>query len=299
MITESFEYHTPQDVQSAIALLTEYGPEAKVLAGGHSLVPLMRLRLATPAVIVDLNHIPQLRGITTENGSITIGAMTTHATIEHSAELKAMLPVLPAAATFIGDPMVRNRGTIGGSLVHADPAGDWPAVALALDTQMQLVGPHGERTVRVDDFFVDLLTSAVEPDEILTNITIPIPTGRVGLSYQKFAHPASGYAVTGVAAMVMLDGADVCVDSRIAITGAGATAVRAAESEAMLHGTDLNGGNIDRAAEAALSGIDFLGDIYASEEYREQLVRVYTKRALLAALRAATSGHGGEAVKTI
>ncbi len=299
MITEAFEFHTPEDVQSAVALLSEHGPEAKVLAGGHSLVPLMRLRLTTPSVIVDLNRIPQLCGITTENGSITIGAMTTHATIEHSAELKAMLPVLPAAATLIGDPMVRNRGTIGGSLVHADPAGDWPAVALALDTQLQLVGPHGERTVRADDFFVDLLTSAVEPDEILTNITIPVPTGRVGISYQKFAHPASGYAVTGVAAMVMLDDADVCIDSRIAITGAGAMAVRAAESEAMLRGTDLNGGSIDHAAEAAGSGIDFLGDIYASEEYREQLVRVYTKRSLIAALRAATSGHGAEAAKTI
>lgn len=299
MITETFEYHAPEDVQAAVAILAEHGPEAKVLAGGHSLVPLMRLRLATPSVIVDLNRIPQLRGITTENGSTTIGAMTTHAAIEHSAELKAMLPVLPAAATLIGDPMVRNRGTIGGSLVHADPAGDWPAVALALDAQLQLVGPHGERTVRADDFFVDLLTSAVEPDEILTNITIPIPTGRVGVSYQKFAHPASGYAVTGVAAMVMLDDADACIDSRIAITGAGATAVRATESEAMLRGTDLNGGSIDRAAESAVSGIDFLGDIYASEEYREQLVRVYTKRSLLAALRAATSGHGAEAAKTI
>ncbi len=299
MITETFEYHAPEDIQAAVAILAEHGPEAKVLAGGHSLVPLMRLRLATPSVIVDLNRIPQLRGITTENGSITIGAMTTHAAIEHSAELKAMLPVLPAAATLIGDPMVRNRGTIGGSLVHADPAGDWPAVALALDAQLQLVGPHGERTVRADDFFVDLMTSAVEPDEILTNITIPIPTGRVGVSYQKFPHPASGYAVTGVAAMVMLDDADACIDSRIAITGAGATAVRATESEAMLRGTDLNGGSIDRAAESAVSGIDFLGDIYASEEYREQLVRVYTKRSLLAALRAATSGHGAEAAKTI
>lgn len=299
MITETFEYHAPEDVQAAVAILAEHGPEAKVLAGGHSLVPLMRLRLATPSVIVDLNRIPQLRGITTENGSITIGAMTTHAAIEHSAELKAMLPVLPAAATLIGDPMVRNRGTIGGSLVHADPAGDWPAVALALDAQLQLVGPHGERTVRADDFFVDLLTSAVEPDEILTNITIPIPTGRVGVSYQKFAHPASGYAVTGVAAMVMLDDADACIESRIAITGAGATAVRATESEAMLRGTDLNGDSIDRAAESAVSGIDFLGDIYASEEYREQLVRVYTKRSVLAAFRAATSGHGVEAAKTI
>ena len=299
MIAESFEYHTPEDVQAAVALLSEHGPEAKLLAGGHSLVPLMRLRLATPSVIVDLNRITQLRGITTEYGSITIGAMTTHATIEHSADLKAMLPVLPAAATLIGDPMVRNRGTFGGSLVHADPAGDWPAVALALDAQMQLVGPHGERTVRADDFFVDLLTSAVEPDEILTNITIPVPTGRVGVSYQKFAHPASGYAVTGVAALVKLDDTDACIDSRIAITGAGATAVRARESEEILRGTDPNGGSLERATEASVSGIDFLGDNYASEEYREQLVRVYTERSIRAAFRAATSGHGADAAKTI
>jgi len=299
VITGMFEYHAPEEVQEAVALLAEHGDEAKVLAGGHSLVPLMKLRLATPSVIVDLNRIAALRGISQSDGSVTIGAMTTHAAIEHSADLKAALPVLPAAATLIGDPMVRNRGTIGGSLVHADPAGDWPAVALALDARMHLVGPVEERTVRAEEFFVDLLTSAVEPGEILTEIEIAISVGRFGMSYQKFAHPASGYAVTGVAAILVLDEASGCADCRVAITGAGATPVRAVDTEAALKGTALDDGAIAHAADLAVTGIDFLGDLYASEEYRKQLVRVYTRRAVIAALHSATRGTGAVAAKTI
>ncbi|MDP9352005.1 MAG: xanthine dehydrogenase family protein subunit M [Chloroflexota bacterium] len=299
MIPAEFEYHAPTTTQEAVQLLQQYGDEAKVLAGGHSLVPLLRLRLASPAVLVDINRIADLRGITRSNGTVTIGAMTTHATIEHSEGLKQALPILPAAATLIGDPMVRNRGTFGGSLAHADPAGDWPAVALALGAQMHILGPDGERTVPVDEFFVGLLTSAVEPGELLTHVSLPMPTGRVGMSYQKFAHPASGYAVTGVAALVTLGEDGICADCRVAITGAGDRATRATETEAALQGQVLNETTIARAAEHASSGVEFLGDIYASETYREQLVKVYAKRALLAALQSADSGERAAAQKTL
>ncbi len=299
MIPGEFEYHAPTTTQEAVQLLQQYGDEAKVLAGGHSLVPLLRLRLASPAVLVDINRIAELRGVTRSNGTVTIGAMTTHATIEHSEGLKQALPILPAAATLIGDPMVRNRGTFGGSLAHADPAGDWPAVALALGAQMHILGPDGERTVPVDEFFVGLLTSAVEPGELLTHVSLPMPTGRVGMSYQKFAHPASGYAVTGVAALVTLGEDGICADCRVAITGAGDRATRATETEAALQGQVLDETTIAHAAERAGAGVEFLGDIYASETYREQLVKVYAKRALLAALQSADSGERAAAQKTL
>ncbi len=299
MIPGQFDYHAPTTVQEAVQLLQEHGDEAKVLAGGHSLVPLMRLRLAAPSVLVDINRIPELRGINRTNGTVTIGATTTHATIERSEELKRALPILPAAATVIGDPMVRNRGTFGGSLAHADPAGDWPAVALALNAEMRIVGPDGERTVPAGEFFVDLLTSAVEPGELLTHVSIPVPGGNVGMSYQKFGHPASGYAVTGVAAIVTLYENNYCLDCSIAITGAGTKATRATETENALRNQTLDEATIAQAAERAGTGIDFLGDIYASEEYRQQLVKVYTKRALLAALHAANEGQRAEAQKTL
>lgn len=299
MIPSQFDYYAPATVPEALQLLQEHGDEAKVLAGGHSLVPLMRLRLAQPSVLVDINRIAELRGIGRTNGTVTIGATTTHAAIEHARELRQLLPILPAAATVIGDPMVRNRGTFGGSLAHADPAGDWPAVALALHAQMYVAGPGGERTVPADEFFVDLLTSAVEPGELLTRITIPVPAGKVGMSYQKFGHPASGYAVTGVAAVLTLDEAGACQECSVAITGAGTKATRATETESALRGQALDEATIARAAEQAGAGIEFLGDIYASEEYRQQLVRVYARRALSAALQAAKQGRGAEAEKTL
>lgn len=299
MIPGEFEYHAPTSTQEALQLLQQFGDEAKVLAGGHSLVPLLKLRLASPEVLVDINKIGELRGISRSNGTVTIGATTTHAAIEHSAELKQILPILPAAATLIGDPMVRNRGTFGGSLTHADPAGDWPAVALALGAEMRILGTNGERTVPAEEFFVGLLTSAVEPGELLTQVSLPVPTGRVGMSYQKFAHPASGYAVTGVAAIVSVGEDGRCEDCRVAITGAGDRATRAAETEAVLKAQTLDEDTIAQAADQAVPGVDFLGDIYASETYREQLVKVYTKRALLAALQAAGSGQRAEAEKTL
>lgn len=286
MIPAAFDYFTPTAVQEAVALLGQY-PEAKILAGGHSLVPMMKLRLANPPALIDINGIAELHGIEPTSGSVRIGALTTHAALEEDAGLRGRLPILHEAAHVIGDPMVRNRGTFGGSLAHADPSGDWPAVALALGARIRVTGPNGERTIEADDFFVDLLTSALEEGEVLTDVTIPLPAGRTGMSYQKFAHPASGYAVVGVAAVVTLDGSGACQSCRVAVTGAGSKATRATATEQALQGQQLDEATIARAAASASSNIDFLGDIFASADYRRHLVEVFTKRALTAAVQQA------------
>ncbi len=287
MFPNTFDYHAPTSVAEAVSLLQEHGDDAKVLAGGHSLLPLMKLRLSSPPVLVDIGRIPALRGIARSNGTVTIGAMTTHAEILRSEGLKSALPILAEAATNIGDPMVRNRGTFGGSLAHADPAGDWPAVALALGATMKVTGPDGDRTVAVDDFFLDMLTSDLQPNEVLTAVDLPVRGGTVGMSYQKFAHPASGYAVVGVAAVVTLGDDGAARECRVAVTGAGPKATRATATEDALTGQSPTPDAIAQAAERAGDGMDFLGDIYASESYRAHLVQVYTKRALLAAVEAA------------
>ena len=283
MIPGEFEYRKASSVQEAVSLLQE-NQEAKILAGGHSLIPMMKLRLATPPMLIDIGGIEELRGIRQADGGVAIGAMTTHAAVEESQELKQTFPIMYEAAHVIGDPMVRNVGTFGGSLAHADPAGDWPAIVLALGATMTVVGPSGERQIAADDFFVDLLTSALEPGEVLTEVTIPAPQGRTGMSYQKFSHPASGYAVVGVAAVVTLDASGNCQDCRVAITGAGPKATRATETENMLRGQAINADTIAQAAERAGDGMDFLGDIFASAEYRGHLVKVFTRRALTRAL---------------
>lgn len=286
MIPATFDYFTPTSVQEAVALLGQH-PEAKILAGGHSLVPMMKLRLANPPALIDINGIAELHGIEQSGDAVRIGALTTHAALEENADLRGRLPILHEAAHVIGDPMVRNRGTFGGSLAHADPSGDWPAVALALGARMRVTGPKGERTIGADDFFVDLLTSALEEGEVLTDVTIPLPAGKTGMSYQKFAHPASGYAVVGVAAVVTLDGSGACQSCRVAVTGAGSKATRATATEQALQGQHLDEATIARAAVSAGSDIDFLGDIFASADYRRHLVEVFTKRALLAAVQQA------------
>jgi carbon-monoxide dehydrogenase medium subunit len=283
MIPSEFDYIKAGSVKEALGLLQQHGDDAKVLAGGHSLVPMLKLRLANPAFLVDISGISELKGITSGGDKVTIGALTTHNDIEQSAELKSSFPILHEAATLIGDPMVRNRGTFGGSLAHADPAGDWPAVALALGAQMHITGLDGERTVAADDFFIDILTSDIQPGELLTSIDLPVAGGKVGMSYQKFSHPASGYAVVGVAAIVTVDGSGNCASARVAVTGAGAKATRLNSVEDALIGKALSEENVAAAAATAGGGIDYLGDIYASEEYREHLVKVFAKRAVLAA----------------
>jgi aerobic carbon-monoxide dehydrogenase medium subunit len=276
----AFEYHAPSTVQEAISLLSQYGGEAKLLAGGHSLIPIMNLRLAQPKALIDIGKIPGLVGIREEGGTIVIGAMTTHWLIESSALLKEKVPILPEAAAVIGDVQVRNRGTIGGSLAHADPAGDFPAVAVALDMQLKAVGPKGERTLKAREFFVDILTTALQPDEILTEIRVPAFAARTGSAYEKFPNPASRYAIVGAAAVVTVDGNGVCQKAAVGLNGVSGKPVAAVGVEQALIGKRLNDQTIQEAATKAADGLEPLGDIFASAPYRAHLARVYTKRAL-------------------
>jgi len=282
MIPSAFEYHAPTTVAEAISLLQQHGDEAKILAGGHSLLPAMKLRLAAPGVLIDITKIAELRGVVI-NGNVNIGSLTTWATLEHHDGLKSACPVLPEAVHLIGDIQVRNRGTIGGALAHADPAADAPAVVLALDGQIRAQGPSGERTIAISDFFTDMLTTALAPDELLTAVIVNRLGAGEGAAYAKFAHPASRYAIVGAAAYVKLDG-DTISACRVAITGAGPMAVRLNEVEQAVLGGDGSADAISSATANAGTGMDILGDIHASEEYRRAMVGVYAKRALTQAL---------------
>lgn len=280
MSAASFEYHAPSTLQEAIALLTRYDGEAKILAGGHSLLPIMNLRLAQPKALIDIGKIPGLSGIREDNGSIIIGAMTTHYLVETSSLLKQKVPILPETAAVIGDVQVRNRGTIGGSIAHADPAGDLPGAAVALDLQLKAVGPRGERSLRAREFFVDILTTALQPDEILTEIRLPAMAPRTGSAYEKFPNPASRYAIVGAAAVITLDGNGVCLKASVGLNGVTGTPVAAVGVEQALVGQRVNAQSIQEASAKAADGLEPLGDIFASATYRAHLARVFTKRAL-------------------
>jgi carbon-monoxide dehydrogenase medium subunit len=271
-----FEYQKPGSVQEAVALLAN--PDAKVLAGGHSLIPAMKLRLANPGTIVDINGISGLKGISVSGGA-TIGALTTYKELLSSADLKGPFPIIAQTANIVGDPAVRNRGTLGGSLAHSDPAADFTAVMLALGASVKAVGPGGERTIGIDDLFVDLFTSSLEADEILTSISIPADAAGAGQAYEKHAHPASGYAVVGVAAVLKVSGGTI-QSARVAVTGAISKATRATETEQALVGKAATAENIAAAAALATNGLELNGDTYASAEYRGHLVKVLAKRAI-------------------
>jgi carbon-monoxide dehydrogenase medium subunit len=282
MIPAGFEYFAPTSMDDAIALLQEHGEEAKLLAGGHSLIPLMKLRLTEPGVIVDIGGIGELRGIRRGNGSVAVGALTTYTTLAESSDLSGC-DALVEAALSVGDAQVRNRGTIGGSLAHADPGADLPAAVLALGAEIALRGPEGERTVNADDFFQGLFTSDVGESELLTEVRVRPAGDRTGTAYVKFPNPASGYAVVGVAASLTLNADGTVADARVAITGAGDHAVRATAVEDALRGQQPTDDAIASAASHAAEGIDPLDDIHASAEYRAELARVYTRRALVKA----------------
>jgi aerobic carbon-monoxide dehydrogenase medium subunit len=283
MIPAQFDYLTPATLDEALALLQQHADDAKILAGGHSLIPAMKLRLAMPAVLIDIGRIRDLAYIREEGGRIHIGAMTTHFQIEASDRLRQICPILPEAAAQIGDAQVRNRGTVGGSLAHADPAADWPAVMIALKAEMVAVGGQGERVIAADDFFVDLLTTALEAGEILREIRIAVPAGRYGQAYVKAAQPASGFAVVGVAAHLVRDAGGNCEAASVGITGVASKAYRAKGAEALLAGSSLDAEALAAAAATAADGVTINGDLYASETYRAHLAQVYTRRALEAA----------------
>jgi carbon-monoxide dehydrogenase medium subunit len=284
MIPNNFEYFAPKSVPEALSLLSKYQEDVKVLAGGHSLLPQMKLRLAAPKYVVDIGRIPGLAYIKEASGKVSIGALTTHYALESSALLKQKCPLLSETAAAIGDVQVRNRGTIGGSLVHADPAADWPAAVLALDAELKVIGKSGERTIKAEDFFVEMMTTAIQPTELLTEIQIPQLPARTGSTYLKMHQKASGFAIVGVAARVTLDASQVCQEVGIGITGVTSKAYRAKSVEIELTGKKLDSAAIKQAAQKATDGIEALADLHASSEYRSHLSRVYTRRALEAAL---------------
>jgi carbon-monoxide dehydrogenase medium subunit len=280
MYPSDFEYLVPASLAEAVSMLATNRGEAKILAGGHTLLPLMKLRLAKPACLIDIGRIEGLAGIRREADLLLIGPLTTHHAIETSELVGQAAPLLAETAARIGDLQVRNRGTIGGSLVHADPSSDLPAAILALEAELNAVGPQGERRIKAADFFVDLLTSALGEDEVLAEIRVPIPQGRQGSAYVKFDNPASHYAIVGVAAVLALAPDDTIVKARVGITGVGPTAYRATGVEQALEGQAAGEAAFTQAAAVAVDGIEVMGDIHASGEYRAHLARVYTKRAL-------------------
>ena len=293
MIPASFAYVAPDSLDQAIKLLQEKGSDAKILTGGHSLIPLLKLRLARPSVVIDLQKIESMRGIRSAGGGLEIGAATTHAEIEHSDEVQRTAPLLCETAGQIGDVRVRNVGTIGGSVVHADPASDWPAALLATGATMVLVGPSGERTVAAEDFFVGLLESAARAGEILTMVRIPAPDQpgqpRAG-AYRKLAQSASGFALAGAAAQVTLRNRTIA-SARIGVTGVSDHAYRPQSVEDALSGAPANEEAVGKACASAAEGVQVLGDLHASSRYRAHLAVVLTKRAVLAAIERASEGR--------
>jgi carbon-monoxide dehydrogenase medium subunit len=284
MYPAQFDYHAPGTLKEALDLLGKYRDDAKLLAGGHSLLPAMKLRLARPAHVVDLKKVPGLAGIRDEGSTLVIGAMTTHWTVESSPVVMSKCPVLAQTAAQIGDPMVRNLGTIGGSLAHADPAADYPAAIIALGAEMVAQGPKGKRSIKADDFFKALMTTALGADEILTEVRVPVCGAGVRCAYLKFPHPASRFAVVGVAAVLTLDGSKVSRAS-IGITGAGTRALRAKGVEAALTGKTLDAATIQAAADKAADGVDVQADLQGSVEYKQHLLRVFARRAIEAAIK--------------
>jgi carbon-monoxide dehydrogenase medium subunit len=279
MISGSFEYFAPTALDEALSLLQEHGDDAKVLAGGHSLIPTMKLRLAEPAVIIDIGRIGGLKGISESGGKLVIGALTTHHELESSDLVQQKVPLLAQTAAEIGDVQVRNKGTIGGSLAHADPAADWPAAILALDADIQIAGPNGERTVKATDFFQGLYETDLGDDEILTAIHVSIPDANTKGTYLKLHQVASGFALAGVAVVLTKSG-DTCQSVAVGITGVSDAPYRASGVESDLTGAALTAENIAAAAEKAVDGIDALEDIHASQAYRQNLAQVYTRRAI-------------------
>ena len=298
MFAADFDYYRADSVVDAGRLLAEH-PGAKLLAGGHSLIPLLKLRLATPAAVIDIGRIAALRGITVEGGGLRIGALTTHAEIAASDAVRERAEALAEAAAGIGDPAVRNRGTIGGNLAHADPASDPPTVLAALDATITVTGPDGARTLSAGDFFQGVMTTALGPNDVLTAIHVPAAAAGQGAAYVKFSHPASRYAVIGVA-VSLITGAPgggwtsqfkgeqreaLCVKAAVAIGGLAPKPTRCRAVEAALKDQPLSDGTF-AAAAAAVSGDlgdDLLGDVFASADYRKAVAPVYVRRALAAA----------------
>jgi len=289
-----FEFHRATTVDEAIALLQQHGDGAKLLAGGHSLLPVMKLRLAEPSHLIDISRLADddLRGVRLDGDTLRIGALTTHQQLERDPLLRERCPLLAETAARVGDRQVRNRGTLGGALAHADAAADYPASVLALEADLVARGAGGERVIPVADFFVAFLTTSLAPDEVLTEIRVPAAGPRTGANYQKLANQASGYALVGVAAVVAVDEQGRCTKARVGITGVTDTARRALATEAALDGKTLDEATISAAAAQATDGLDPLDDLHAPADYRLRVTQGLTKRALLAAVERARANAG-------
>ena len=288
MFPAPFEYHDPTSVDETIALLARYGADAKLLAGGQSLIAAMNLGLVKPAVVIDLDRVGGLDGIQLENGTLRIGALVRHRTLERSAELRRACPLLTDAAALIGNPRVRARGTLGGSFAHADPSAELPAVAAALDAELRVVGPRGERSIRAGEFFQSALTTALAEDELLTEARLPTAGPRTGTAFEELARQPGDFAIVGVAAMVARDEGGACVEARLAFIGTGSAPALAPKAEARLRGTQLESGDLNDAARIAANEIEVEGDALVSAAYRRHLAGVLAGRALRRAVEQAS-----------
>jgi carbon-monoxide dehydrogenase medium subunit len=286
---DSFDYYPATSLGDAHRLMQAH-PDAKLLAGGQSLIPIMKLRLASPAAVIDIGRIAELRGISRRDGALRIGALTTHAELAAADEVRQAAPALAEAAALVGDPAVRNRGTIGGNVAHADPASDLPAVLVALDATIAVLGPGGSREIAASDFFTGMMTTALGGNEIVAAVSVPVQAAGQGSGYVKFAHPASRYAVIGVAASVVI-AKGTCSGARVAIVGLVPHARRLPAVEQALHGQQPDDTAIAGAAARTASdlGRDVSGDIFASAEYRAAMAPVYVRRALAQAFGRATA----------
>jgi len=289
LIPGEFEYHAPSSVDEAVALLERLGEDAKVLAGGHSLVPAMRFRLALPQHLVDINRIDGLGHIREEGGSLAIGALTREAEVERAPVVQERYPLLADAARVIADPLVRNRATVGGNLAHADPANDHPAVMLAYGATVVAQGPGGRREIAADDFFVGLFENAMEPNEILVEVRIPAPGPGSGGAYEKFERKVGDYAISAAAVQLTMEG-DTCTAARIGLTNVSAVPMRARGAEAALVGKKVTAEVVEAAGKAAAEECDPSGDLRGSEEYKRDITRVLVKRAIRRAVRRAGGG---------
>ena len=291
MYPASFEYLAPSGVNEAIALLQQYGEDAKLLAGGQSLVPMMKLRLARPRYLIDLNRIPNLNAIREQRGHIYVGAMTRHVEIEDSSLIREKLPMLCEAARQIADTQVRNRGTLGGSLAEADPSGDWGPVALALKAEMKCVGPKGERRIAAADFFTFAYTSALESQEILTEVIFPVPGAESAGVYVKLESVAGAFAIVSAAVQVGLDENGTCQTIGIGVTGRGAVPEQAIAIENLLKGKKITPELIDQAGRLIQEGADPIEDMRGSAHYKKKALSAILRRALNEGLRRAQDGR--------
>ena len=282
MIPAAFDYARPSSIDEALQAIAAGGEDVKILAGGQSLIPVMRLRLAAPSTVVDLGRVQELRGVRDDGDAIVIGAMTTHAAVLEDPLIKQHAPLIAEATETVADRQVRHRGTFGGALAHADPAGDLPAVALALDAEFVIVGPNGRRTVPARDFFVDYLTTALEDGELLVEVRIPKLPGDWGMHYEKFNRVAQAWSIVAVAAVVRRENGHIA-EARIGLTNMGPTPLRATAAEQALAGAAASADAVAEAASHAAEGTEPSSDLNAQADYRQHLARVLTRRAVSAA----------------